>query len=226
MSLPDVDWNELWRRTQAEKHPPMRDPKFWDKRAPEFTRHVAASEYIGQFLRIMKPEPHWAVLDIGCAAGTLAIPLAPSVKRITAVDPSTVMLSLLDDRCREHNIANIRLVNGKWEDDWGALGIGLHDVVVASRSLVADDLQTVIDKLQRYASKRVYISTLVDDGPYDRRIVEAVGRKFCHGADYILVYNLLRTLGIYANVAFTTNRYEKTFTDIEDAIEFHALDDP
>lgn len=219
MSLPDIDWNELWRTTQARKHPPARDPKFWDKRAPEFSRHAVRGEYIGQFLGIMKPEPHWTVLDIGCAAGTLAIPLASSVKLITALDPSAVMLSLLDSRCREDNIANIRGVNGKWEDDWTSLGIGVHDVAIASRSLVTDDLHTAVDKLQSYARKRVYISTLVDDGPYDRKIVEAVGRNFCHGADYILVYNMLRTLGICANVAFTASSNEKTFTDIENAVE-------
>ncbi len=218
MNLPDIDWNEMWRRVQVEKRPALRNLKSWDKRAPDFARHVAASEYVGQFLRIMKPEPHWTVLDIGCAAGTLAVPLAPSVQRITALDPSTVMLSLLKDRCREQNIRNIKIVNGRWEDDWDQLGIGIHDVALASRSLVTDDLKAAIDKLQRHARKRVYISTLVDDGPYDRRIVEAVGRKFCHGADYILVYNLLRKLGIFANVSFTTSRHEKTFTDIEDAI--------
>jgi SAM-dependent methyltransferase len=218
MILPDIDWNEMWRKTQAQKHPPGRDPRAWDKRAPEFARHAAGSQYIGQFLSIMKPEPDWTVLDIGCAAGTLAVPLAPSVKRITALDPSPVMLSLLQDRCREDNIANVGIVNGRWEDDWDALGIGVHDVTVASRSLVTDDLQTAVEKLQSHAGKRVYISTLVDDGPYDRAIVEATGRKLCHGADYILVYNYLRTLGIYANVAFTTSNHEKTFTDIEDAV--------
>ncbi|MDR3566571.1 MAG: class I SAM-dependent methyltransferase [Syntrophobacteraceae bacterium] len=218
MSLPDINWNELWRSTQAEKHPPARDPRFWDKRAPEFTRRATGSEYVGQFLGIMRPEPHWTVLDIGCAAGTLAIPLAPSVRQITALDPSTVMLSFLDNRCREENIANIRIVNGKWEDDWSALGIGVHDVALASRSLVTDDLLSAVDKLKRHASKRVYISTLVDDGPYDRRIVEAVGRKFRHGADYILVYNMLRSLGVYANVAFTTSSHDKRYTDVEEAV--------
>ena len=219
MNFPDIDWNELWRATQAEKNPRARDPGFWDKRAPEFSRHVSRSEYIGQFLSIMKPEPHWTVLDIGCAAGTLAVPLAPSVKHITALDPSPVMLSLLHDRCREGCIANISTVNGKWEDDWSALGIGVHDVALASRSLVGNDLMSAIEKLCSHASKRFYISTLVDDGPYDRAIVEAVGRKLSHGADYILVYNLLRSIGIYANVSFTTRMQNRTFADIDNAVD-------
>ena len=218
MNPPSIDWNELWRKMQAEKHAPMHDPKFWDKRAPEFTRHATGSDYIGQFMEIMQPEPQWSVLDIGCAAGTLAVPLAPSVKTITALDPSKTMLSLLDERCRKQGIANIRIVNGRWEDDWDELGIGIHDVAVASRSLIVDDLRGAILKLDSRARKRVYLATLVDDGPYDRNIVEAVGRRFCLGADYVVVYNLLRQMGLYANVAFTVNKEEKTYSDIEDAL--------
>lgn len=220
MNPPEINWNDVWKKIQAEKQAPMgRDPKFWDKRAPEFARHVAAGDYIGQFIQIMNPKSQWKVLDIGCAAGTLAVPLACSVRSVTALDASEGMLSLLGERCHEQGIGNIRAVHGRWEDDWDALGVGVHDVVIASRSLIMDDLQTALTKLQNYAGARVYISTLVDDGPYDRAIVEAVGRKFHMGADYIVVYNLLRQMGIYANVSFTVNRAEKTYADIEEAID-------
>jgi SAM-dependent methyltransferase len=221
MTLPSIDWNEVWRTIQAEKHALRRDPKFWDKRAPEFTRRAEASGYIGRFMAIMNPQSDWSVLDIGCAAGTLAVPLAPSVNRITALDPSDAMLALLEKRRQKQGITNIHIVKGRWEDDWDKLGIGVHDVAIASRSLVVDDLRGAILKLQRYAARRVYISTLVDDGPFDRRIVEAVGRPFCPGADYIVVCNLLRQMGIYANVTFICKGEEKTYSDVEDAL--HSL---
>ena len=219
MSRPAIDWNVLWQKAHAGKHVPIHDPKFWNKRAPEFTRHATASDYIGQFIEIMKPEPHWSILDIGCAAGTLAVPLAPSVKTITAMDPSAAMLCLLGERCSTQGIGNIRAVNGRWEDNWDELGIGIHDVAIASRSLIVDDLRGAVLKLDSRARKRVYLSALVGDGPYDRRIVEAVGRKFSIGADYIVVYNLLRQMGIYANVAFTVNREEKVYSGIDDALK-------
>ena len=218
MTLPDIDWNEVWRASQAEKHAIRRDPKFWDKRASDFTRRAAASGYVGRFIKIMNPQPDWTVLDIGSAAGTLAVPLAPFVDRITAVDPSDAMLSLLKERCKKQGFSNIDIVKGRWEDDWDELGIGIHDVAVASRSLVVEDLRGAILKLQRYAARRIFISTLVDDGPYDRRIVEAVGRPFFPGADYIVVCNLLRQMGIYANVTFIVKKQEKTFGDVEDAL--------
>ncbi|MFZ1984227.1 MAG: methyltransferase domain-containing protein [Desulfatitalea sp.] len=218
MQLQDYDWNGVWRRIQAEKHAPHYDPGFWEKRAGEFARHASTSDYIGQFMAIMKPQPDWSILDIGCAAGTLAVPLASSVRRVTAVDPAAAMLALLRERCRDGAIDNIAIFQGSWEKDWEELGIGLHDVAIASRSLIVDDLGGAILKLQRHARRRVYISTLVDDGPHDRNVVEAVGREFRVGADYIVVYNLLRQMGIYANVNFTVNREEKTYADVEDAL--------
>lgn len=219
MSLADIDWNELWRKTQAKRLASMDDPKFWDKRAPEFTRHATASDYIGQFIEILRPEPYWSVLDVGCGAGTLAVPLAASVANITAMDPSETMCSLFAKRCQKEGIENIRIVRGAWLDDWDELGIGVHDVAIASRSLLVEDLQKTILKLQSCARKRVYLSTLVDDGPYDRRIVEAVGRKFCLGGDYILVYNLLRQMGIYANVTFTVTREETSYGSLAEALQ-------
>lgn len=218
MTLPSIDWNHLWQETLARKDAHLHDPKFWDKRAPEFTRHATASDYIGQFMRIMNPEPHWTVLDVGSGAGTLAVPLAPSVKAITAIDSSKVMLSLLDKRCGENGIGNITAINGRWEDDWDELGIPVHDVAIASRSLIMDDLREAVLKLESRARKRVYISTLVDDGPYDRKVIEAVGRDFFLGADYTLVYNLLRQLGIYANIAFTVNARQQMYKDLDDAL--------
>ncbi len=217
MNLTKIDWNELWKSMHQAKTAPKRDARFWDKRAPEFARHVRTSDYIDQFITIMQPQPDWSVLDIGSAAGTLAVPLAPSVSQITAMDPSDVMRRLLKERCEQDGIENITVVNGRWEDDWEEIGLDVHDVAIASRSLIVEDLENAVIKIQQYARRRVYISTMVDNGPHDPRIIEAVGRKFPGRADYILVYNLLRSMGIYANVAFTINREEKSYTDVDDA---------
>ena len=218
MCRPNIDWNALWRKAHLERHSTLRDSAFWDKRAPEFARHAKASGYVDQFTAIMKPQPSWSVLDIGCAAGTLAVPLASSVRCITAMDPSVRMRELLEDRCHRQGIKNITIVDGRWEDDWDELGIGVHDVIIASRSLIVEDLRGAIMKLQRNASRRVYISTLVGDGPHNREIIEAVGRDFCPGADYIVLMNLLREMQIFANLAFTCNSDEKTYGDVDEAV--------
>ena len=219
MSMPSIDWNEVWKQFRKNRRDSTHDPEFWNRRALSFSRHASGSDYIRQFIDIMKPDPGWSVLDVGCAAGTLAVPLSSLVGSITAMDPSTAMLSLLDERCLKQGITNIRRVHGKWEDDWDALNIGVHDVAVASRSLITDDLRSALLKLESRAKKRVYLSAMVDDGPRDRRIVEAVGREFGPRADYIIVYNLLRRMGRYANVAFTATKEEKPFKDVADAVQ-------
>ena len=219
MDILAVDWNEVCRQKQLKTSFPLRDAKFWDRRAPEFTRHATQSDYIGQFMRIMNAEPGWSVLDVGCAAGTLAIPIARSVKGITAMDASAGMLSLLEERCRKEGIGNIRSVRGRWEDNWDELGIGVHDVAIGSRSLLVQDLHSAISKLDAHARERVYISTIVGDGPHDRRIIEAVGRRFHPGADYIYLVNLLYQMGIHANVTFTFQDEDRSFADIGEALE-------
>ncbi len=218
MSVPSIDWNDVWKQIHDNRHDSTHNPEFWNKRAPSFARHASGSDYVRQFIDIMKPDPAWSVLDVGCAAGTLAVPLSSLVGSVTALDSSITMISLLDERCLLQDITNIRRVEGRWEDDWDALNIGVHDVAIASRSLVMEDLRSAILKLESRAGKRVYLSAMVDDGPHDRRMVEAVGRTFGPRADYIVVYNLLRQMGRYANVAFTVNKEEKLFTDVEDAV--------
>ena len=217
MIMLSIDWNQVWKQFRDNRQDSSKGTEVWNKRAASFSRNAAGSDYARQFIDIMKPDPVWSILDVGCAAGTLAVPLSSRVRSITAIDPSMTMLSLLDERCWQQNINNIRSVMGGWEDDWEELDIGVHDVAVASRSLITDDLCAAILKLERYADKRVYLSTHVDDGPHDRRLIEAVGRTFEQRADYIVVYNLLRQMGRYANVTFTVNTEDKIFKDVEDA---------
>lgn len=74
---------------------------------------------------------------------------------MTALDAASRMIALLEKRCDEQGIGNIRMINGRWEDDWDAAGIGVHDVALASRSLIVEDLRAAVLKLQRYARRRV-----------------------------------------------------------------------
>jgi hypothetical protein len=72
-------------------------------------------------------------------------------------------------------------------------------------------------KLNNVARERVYISTVVGDGPHDRNVFEAIERKFNPSVDYIYIYNLLYQMGIHANINFIVNENEKKFKDHEEA---------
>jgi len=214
-----ADWNRAWREMRTSKPSPARHAKFWDGRSRSFAKHVTRTGYAEKFLEIMEPRPEWTVLDMGCGAGTLALPLADKVQTITAVDFSERMLSILREECLAKNINNIRMVHAGWEDDWVKVGLGQYDVAIASRSLVVDDLKGTIAKLNHAARKSVFIVTVVGDGPHDRRAYEAVGRELQVGPDYIYNYNVLYQMGIYAKVDFITQQVQDTYAEREEAME-------
>jgi SAM-dependent methyltransferase len=212
-----IDWNRVWRSRNAGRTSHGRDERFWDGRASSFAKAASETQYAGRLLEIMKPEKDWTVLDMGCGSGVLAVPLAKSVFSVTAVDLSGEMLAILRERCEDEGIENVTTIRGRWEDDWQELGIGAHDVALASRSMVADDLAASVLKLQAAARKRVYVATIVGDGPYDRRIFEAIGRPLDLGPDYIYNYNMLYGMDILANVAFIDETRNRTYGSPEEA---------
>ena len=55
------------------------------------------------------------------------------------------------------------------------------------------------------------------DGPYDRRLFEAIGRPLDLGPDYIYNYNMLYQMGILANVAFIDETRNRTYGSPEEA---------
>jgi SAM-dependent methyltransferase len=219
MNIQAIDWNDVWKKARAQRSSPLQDSYSWNKRAPGFAAISIKTGYAEAFLKIVNPKKSWTVFDMACGAGTLAIPFARYVKSVTAVDFSEKMLEILQERCSQAGIANIRTIEARWEDDWDNVGIGRHDIAIASRSLAVDDLRHSIAKLNNIARKRVYISTIVDDGPHDRRIFEAVGREFDPGPDYIYNYNLLYSMGIYANVNFIIEDNRKTYGSHIEAID-------
>jgi SAM-dependent methyltransferase len=215
-----LDWNAAWQSAQQAGSMSHRDVTFWNKRAPAFAAHARhKSDYPKQFIDMLQPQQHWHVLDVGCGPGTIAIDLADQVASITALDFSEAMLGILSATCAEKKITNIRAAKACWDDDWQAMGIQPHDVVIASRSLAVDDLRAALSKLNRFATRRVCISAMVGQGPFDRRIVEAAGRPFRPGPDYIYILNLLHRMGIYARLDFTVHPVNRTFADHQDALE-------
>ena len=202
-----------------EKSIPADKRDYWDKRAQEFSEHAASTGYPEAFIRLMKPHKEWTVLDMACGGGTIAIPLAEKVKSITAVDFSKQMLNTVEWRCRIGGISNVKTIEGRWEDDWENLGIGIHDIALASRSLIGNDTKSLVTKLNNIARQAVYLSTVVGTGPFDKQLFESTGREFKIGPDYIYYYNLLYEMGIMANISFILERHHNQWSSQEEALD-------
>jgi SAM-dependent methyltransferase len=215
-----IDWNSAWNSDRV-KRSEGRNREYWNRRAPSFAQHIKEGdrdEYVDPFVEIVDPQPEWSVLDVGCGPGTLSCPLAKVVRHVTAIDFSPVMIEILKARSEREGISNIVSQVASWEDDWHALGIMRHDVAIASRSLDAEDPQAFLSKLMSFATQRVYISFAVGSGPFDHRILEAVGRETQANPDYIYIYNLLYQMGIAANISLI-EKSPNTFSGEEEAVD-------
>ncbi|MDF1615402.1 class I SAM-dependent methyltransferase [Desulfurivibrio dismutans] len=219
MRYQDLDWNAMWREERQHKSRPRRNRREWDRRAADFATRNLDSPYTDQFLAKFAWQPHWTVLDAGCGPGTLALPLARRVQQVSAVDYSAAMLAELDKQKQSQELSNIRTVQAAWEDDWAALGLEPHDVVIASRSLAVDNLAGALAKMDRYSRRLAIIGDRVGAGPFDPELFAALGRPFDPGPDYIYTINILYRLGIHAGVDFIILDHERIYPDRQRAID-------
>ncbi|HEX3541839.1 MAG TPA: class I SAM-dependent methyltransferase [Acidimicrobiales bacterium] len=92
---------------------------FWKSRArwyhSRLPTEVAARD---PFLRRLRRASgnQTTVIDVGAGTGRLALNLAPRVRSVTAVDPSPHMLAILRDEARRLGVANVQVVEGRWEE--------------------------------------------------------------------------------------------------------------
>lgn len=217
--MKEIDWNSLWREHRSWRTWQGKTRDDWNQRAAGFARRHVASQYTTEFIRRLALRPEMTVLDMGAGPGTLAIPLARLVKKVTAVDFSPEMLGHLAERCRAEAITNIEIINGAWEDDWQALGLGGYDLVIASRSLAVDDLRGALGKLNACARELVVIGDRVGSGPFDPALFQAVGREFVPGPDYIYTINVLYQMGIHARLDFIEIQEPKFYESRQVAID-------
>ena len=212
------DWNELWQQARKRKSWRPKKKKDWDQRAATFAKRNADSQFAQLFLEQMQPQPHWRVLDVGCGPGTLALPLAPQVNHISAIDFSQAMLQELAKRQQQQGINNISSYHASWDDDWQQLGLQRHHVAIAARSLAVDDLRKALQKLGSWASHKVFIADRVGPGPFDPELFAALGRPFEPGPDYIYTVNILFQLGIQPHINYLEFDQERTYASREEAV--------
>ena len=150
---------------------------YWNKRAATFTRD-ATIDYERWLLDLLALEAGEEILDMGCATGTLAVPLARAGHRVHGCDFAEAMLPILDERATADKLPITSHLLA-WEDDWEEAGLGENsvDVAFASRSLMSGDVSACVRKLDAAARSRAAV--VVPDSllpSRDPRLLTYLGR--------------------------------------------------
>lgn len=157
---------------------------------------------------LLSPAMGETILDMGCATGTLAVPLARAGHHVHACDFAEAMLAILDQRAAAENLPITSHLLA-WDEDWSRAGLGENsvDCAFASRSLMSDHTLSRISKLD--ATARVKAAVVVPNSlppSSDPRLLTYLGRKAKRPSTVPEVLRALRYLGRIP-VTATTNTY-------------------
>ena len=224
-----INWNELWKAMRSG-HQRRGDRgedmgSRWDKRAKKFNESVMQyTERTERQIAKLELKPEYTVLDVGAGTGRLTIPIAKQVKSVTAVDPSKGMLACLQENVEREGITNVTSINKRWEDIEPGVDIEPHDVVIACHSLGMFDIQEALTKMDAASKRYVYIINFAGRwmGNGDEELQKAVfgeEHRSWHSLDYILFYNILHDMKIYANVDILDTEFEQHYDSLDDAVE-------
>ena len=213
----EIDWEKLWieakKGSVLEKRPEDLEIEIYDRGAEDYKDAVEKKsyeyqqilDYGQQMIDVIKEiiKPDFEVLDIGTGPGTLAIPLARLVRKVTALDPSKGMLEVLEESAVAEGIDNIETINKTWQAVNDAEIRERFDLVISSEVVwqfddVGVQLMRMHDVSRRYCCATLHAGLTDDmDSELWSRIMN---KEYTFGVDYIYIYNILYSKGIYANV--------------------------
>lgn len=224
-----------WRRQDRERRSPDTAAE-WDKRADTFTAKDAPSDYIASFLSKMELLPGETVLDMGCGAGSLAVPLAKAGHGVIAADFSRGMLDRLADSMEREGVTRLDAGLGagqtpgifpvlmSWEDDWDSFGVGegCVDVAMASRSIITHDLEDSIRKISRAARRRVCVTAGTGISPrVDPKMAKVMGIQLARHNDALFVFGIASDLGYEPEVSYIHSPRTRVYNSLDEA--YHSL---
>ena len=191
---------------------------YWNKRAATFTRN-ATSDYERWLLDLLTLKSGETILDMGCATGTLAVPLARAGHRVHGCDFAEAMLAILDERAAADKLPVTSHLLA-WEDDWEEAGLGENsvDVAFASRSLMSGDVSACVRKLDAAARSRAAV--VVPDNllpSRDPRLLTYLGRSTRRPRVVRDVTHMLTSLGRIPTFATTQTFRPMRFSSFDEA---------
>ena len=226
------DWNEIWKKRQKlhESSKLSDDPTHnWNKRENaeryDLNSHNEYDDRVKITLAGLGIGKNSQVLDIGSGPGTLAIPLSPLVKEITAVEPGAGMVEILRKHAEREGLRNITCVQKTWEEIDLSLDLPTpFDIVIASLSLTMYDIREALQKMDAASSGSVHLFWFVDMPFWERMYADLWeplhGSPYHAGPKTDCLFGVLYQMGIYADVRMLPLQKEYRFKNLDEMLVF------
>jgi molybdenum cofactor cytidylyltransferase len=165
----EADWADRVRRNREQVERVREIPEDTDHYAPvtglfRDDPRRSGDTVLDALLALATPSDTW--LDVGAGAGRYAFPIALEVREVIAVDPSPAMTEALRDGIREHGIANVRVVDGRWPEVAASLApLPCADVALIAN--VGHDTESIgpfVDGLDA-AARRLCVAVMQEQPP-------------------------------------------------------------
>jgi 2-polyprenyl-3-methyl-5-hydroxy-6-metoxy-1,4-benzoquinol methylase len=236
-----TDWNSLWRelveiKAKSRKHKLETEARgdIWADRAIEYREGVkrrwmrpdSSREFI-----LSKMDPESTVLDIGAGTGSWSVLLSHRAKYVTAVEPSSSMIRVMNESLAAEGIANVSIVQGSWPD----VSVEPHDFSLCSHAMYGyPDLASFIQKMVACTRRMCFL--LLRAPSIDGVRAEAARHIWGQPLDspnFTIAYNVLIQLGIYASVQMentglwkprTSSGMEEAFSDLKRFLGLNEID--
>lgn len=197
-------WNQLVRQRESLRRPeplPDSDDRWraranaYDERAQiRWDRPDSSRDFLSTLLR---SRPGATLLDMGAGSGKWTIPLAPLVRHVTAVEPSSAMRTHLHRHLARRAIANVSVVPTPWP-----CPVPAPDVVLCAHAMYGfDDFVAFIHGLQSVARHTCVL--LMRAPPLNGIMADDAHHLWGHpydSANFQLAFNALQQMGIFTNV--------------------------
>jgi SAM-dependent methyltransferase len=238
MSIPrepsclNPDWNEIWKKRQNlhELSKVSDDPTHnWNNRENaeryDLNSHNEYDDRVKITLAGLDIGKNSRVLDIGSGPGTLAIPLSPLVKEITAVEPGAGMVEILRKHADREGLRNITCMQKTWEEIDLSLDLPTpFDIVIASLSLTMYDIREALQKMDAVSSGSVHLFWFVDMPFWERMYADLWeplhGSPYHAGPKTDCLFGVLYQMGIYPDVTMLPLTKEYRFGSREEMFGF------
>ena len=213
----EVDWLKYQQEALKQKTDKNKD---WDKAAPHFHKRAKKDDYHDLLLSKIILNENDSLLDLGCGEGSITLPIAKQVRKVTGVDSSTKMLELLNQRAQEQNIENVDTILKSLEDI-SYEEIGDYDVVLASRSLNGIiPIEETLKTINEIANKYVFITLFgPENWKIEKEFNEYIGKENKPFPEYNYMFNILYNMGIYANIERLDIKAYREYSSIEEAMD-------